>query len=147
MSMSHCSYVNSRGWHCLFHRSPFSNPDLAIGHAYSVDGYTWYSADEPAANSTIATLQFGDVVHGKRERPHLYFDAALNPIAFVSGVCITPECDPFAGTFNTSADCSSGTQYHHCDANSPLGWYDRTYTLVQEVRQASASTTEKSDLV
>lgn len=34
-------YTNRRGWHCLFHRSPFSNPDIAIGHAYSLDGLTW----------------------------------------------------------------------------------------------------------
>lgn len=95
------------------------------------------TADDAAANSTIDTVQFGRVVHGKRERPHLYFDASLNPAAFVTGVCITPECDPFAGTFNASADCSSATQYHHCDANSPgPGWYDRTYTLVQGIRGA-----------
>ncbi len=113
-------------------------PDIALGHAYSPDGLTWFVADEAAANSTIATVQLGPVVHGKRARPHLYFDADFNPIAFVSGVCIIPDCDPFSGTFDPAADCSSLTQYHNCDANSPNGWYDRTYTLVQKVRTAPA---------
>lgn len=127
--------MNSRGWHCLYHRSPFSDPDIAIGHAFSLDGYTWYAADDAAANSTIDTVQYGPVVHGKRERPHLYFDAYMNPIAFVTGVCIIPACDPFSGSFDPTADCSSSSQYHNCDANSPDGWYDRTYTLVQSLRQ------------
>jgi hypothetical protein len=93
----------------------------------------WFSAAEAAANSTIASTAHGKVIHGKRERPHLYFDDKLHPTAFVSGVCVTPACDPVAGTFDKTADCSSRTQYHHCDANSPDGWYDRTYTLVQGV--------------
>lgn len=128
-------------FHCMFHRSPFSNPDIAIGHAYSLDGFTWYAAADAAANSSIAyDSGFHTVVHGKRERPHPYFvkDATTGRThigAFVSGVCITPECNPLAPSHMVpGADCSSATQYHHCDANSPgPGWYDRTYTLVQLV--------------
>jgi hypothetical protein len=129
-------WVDPRGhWHCLFHRAPFSDPDVAIGHAFSVDGYDWTEAAQPAANSTIRTVQHGDVVHGKRERPHLYFDAAGSPTSFVSGVCINPQCDAFSGSFDANnADCSSLAQYHNCDTNDGDGWYDRTYTLVQGVR-------------
>ena len=124
----------------MFHRSPFNNPDIAIGHAYSADGFTWYVASEPAANSTIAFNApplAPAVVHGKRERPHPYFDATGAMTAFVSGVCITPACDPLdGGVIANASACSSRTQYYQCDANSPDGWYDRTYTLVQGVRAA-----------
>jgi hypothetical protein len=66
-------YLDKHGrFHCLFHASPFSNPDIAIGHAFSLDGYEWRVAAEPAANSTIEFAGgLGAVVHGKRERPHL----------------------------------------------------------------------------
>ena len=54
--------------------------------------------------------------------------------AFVSGVCINPACDVLdGGAPAPGVDCSSGAQYYRCDANSPSGWYDRTYTLVQGV--------------
>jgi hypothetical protein len=134
-------YVDKRGhFHCLFHQSPFSVPDIAIGHAFSLDGLTWTVSDYPAANSTIMysglpnTTGPVPVIHGKRERPHLYFDDNGDIAAFVSGVCITPRCNPIEGTIDPSADCNSTTQYHQCDANSPgPGWFDRTYTLVQGV--------------
>jgi hypothetical protein len=130
-------YIDTNGhFHCMFHRSPFSDPDIAIGHAYSLDGFTWFVASDPAANSSILyDSNLGVVVHGKRERPHPYFDDAGNIVAFVSGVCITPSCNPLeGGKIDPTADCTSATQYHHCDANSPgPGWYDRTYTLVQGV--------------
>jgi hypothetical protein len=134
-------FIDTQGhFHCMFHRSPFSDPDIAIGHAYSVDGFTWYVSVLPAANSSIEfDSGLGVVVHGKRERPHPYMDPATGAIvAFVSGVCINPACDPLdGGSIDPTADCSSGTQYGHCDANSPgPGWYDRTYTLVQGVGSA-----------
>lgn len=122
-------YIDKKGrFHCLFHQSPFSNPDIAIGHAYSLDGFVWYVSALPAANSTITYEGHGPIVMGKRERPHLYMDPASGDIAaFVTGVCITPQCNPLEGSqYDPEADCSSGTQYHHCDANSPDGWYDRT---------------------
>lgn len=130
-------FLDSRGhWHCMFHRSPFSNPDAAIGHAYSLDGFTWYVASDPAANSSVVyDSGLGVVVHGKRERPHPYFDESGRLSAFVSGVCLVPSCDPLDGApLDPTRDCTSGTQYAACDSNSPgPGWYDKTYTLVQEV--------------
>jgi hypothetical protein len=79
------------------------------------------------------------VVHGKRERPHLYMNPAGDIEAFVTGVCIIPACNPLeGGAIDPAADCSSGGQYHNCDANSPFGWYDRTYTLVQRVQLPGA---------
>ena len=132
-------YFDSKGrFHCLFHRSPFSNPDIAIGHAYSVDGVRWYVAAAPAANSTIVYEGLGAVVHGKRERPHPIFNRNGDMTHLVTGVCIIPECDPLDGrSVDPRIDCSSKAQYHHCDANSPgPGWYDRTYTLVQALRAA-----------
>ena len=129
-------YLDKRGaFHCLFHRSPFSNPDLAIGHAFSVDGLSWHVADEPAANSTIAfEAPLGTIVHGKRERPHLFMNAQGDLAALVTGVCIDPACDPRApGGVRAGVDCSAAAQYYRCDANSPEGWTDRTYTLVQAI--------------
>ena len=114
--------------------SPFSNPNIAIGHSYSLDGLKWFVSALPAANSSIAfDGGVGVVVHGKRERPHLYMNEAGDISAFVSGVCITPACDPFRGKPVNASACSAASQYYQCDANSPDGWYDRTYTLVQAV--------------
>ena len=133
-------YITPNGdFHCLFHRAPFSDPDIAIGHSYSEDGITWYSSLLPAANSSIAYEGLGVVVHGKRERPHLYLNKNGDISHFVSGVCIIPDCNPLEGTIDPAADCSSAAQYHNCDANSPNGWYDRTYTLVQGVRTPTPS--------
>lgn len=133
-------YIDAAGhFHCLYHASPFSIPDIAIGHAFSEDGFTWFESSLPAANSSILYVGLGVVVHGKRERPHLYSDAVTGVIeAFVSAVCINPACDPFSGApIDPSFDCSSGTQYHRCDANSPgPGYFDRTYTLTQRVNTA-----------
>lgn len=136
-------YVDSAGrFHCTFHRSPFSDPDIAIGHSYSEDGYTWYTSALPAANSSIAVQGYGTVVHGKRERPHLYMGADGSIQAFVTGVCINAECNPLPGGKAGALpglNCSSAAQYYRCDANSPYaagdraGWWDRTYTLVQGV--------------
>ena len=130
-------YITTSGeFHCLFHRAPFSDPDIAIGHSYSLDGLTWFASVLPAANSSIAYEGLGVVVHGKRERPHLYIDANGDIAAFVSGVCITPACNPLeGGAVDPTVDCSSAAQYHACDANSPgPGFFDRTYTLVQGVQ-------------
>ena len=128
-------FLNARGeFHCLYHRSPFNDPNVAIGHSFSADGFTWFVQNDPAANSTVAVSNapFASVVHGKRERPHVYYeDGALR--AFVSGVGLVPFCDPFGAAFNPSADCSATTQYALLDTNSPNGWTDKTYTLVQGV--------------
>jgi hypothetical protein len=126
-------FINPRGeWHCLYHRSPFGNPNVAIGHSFSRDGFAWFVQNDPAANSTIAVANapFSRVVHGKRERPHVYYeDGALR--AFVSGVGLVPFCDPFSAAFDPAADCSATTQYALLDTNSPGGWTDKTYTSVQ----------------
>lgn len=126
---------NRNNWHCLFHRSPFDDPDIAIGHSWSPDGYSWFTSGDAAANSTISSVQFGPVVHGKRERPHLFFSETGSPRAFVTGVGITPFCNPLSdGVGWSTSECASATQYYHLDANSPgPGWYDSTYTLVQGV--------------
>ena len=127
-------FLNPRGeWHCLYHRAPFSNPNVAIGHSYSPDGYQWFTAADPAANSTVRMAGGGVLVHGKRERPHVvYLDGEL--VAFVSGVGLVPQCNPFnQARYDPAADCSATTQYQLLDSNSPGGWTDSTYTLVQEV--------------
>ena len=123
-------------FHCLFHRAPFSDPTVAIGHSFSRDAFTWYTAFEAAANASIATAggAWGGVVqHGKRERPHVYYEGgALR--AFVSGVGLVPACTPWGPGFDPGADCSSRAQYPLIDTNSPWGWCDKTYTLVQETQ-------------
>jgi hypothetical protein len=132
-------FINPRGeWHCLYHRSPFNNPNVAIGHSFSKDGFTWLVQDEPAANSTIAVANasgFSQLVHGKRERPHVYYeDGTLR--AFVSGMGLVPFCDPFGESYTPGADCSATTQYALIDTNSPGGWTDKTYTNVQGLHGA-----------
>ena len=129
-------FLNTRGeFHCLYHRAPFSDPDVAIGHSWSADGFTWFTADDPAANSTVSTAgEFGGfLVHGKRERPHVYYENGVLR-AFVSGVGLVPTCNPLSQKYNPSSDCSSTAQYPLLDTNSPYGWYDSTYTLVQEIK-------------
>lgn len=125
-------WVDAEGyWHCLFHGG-----DTTTGHAYSIDGHKWIISST-AANSTVSSTSHGDISHGKRERPHLYFDDHLNPTAFITGVCLTPECDPFSGHFDRSADCSPAAQNHRCGMDPGRGYYDRTYTLVQGVRNST----------
>jgi len=119
----------------LFCRTTAYQPDVAIGHSWSEDGFQWYVSENAAANSTIATTNDGwggALVHGKRERPHVYYEGGVLR-AFVSGVGLVPFCNPMnTAKYNASAPCSSGTQYGFIDSNSPDGWYDATYTLVQE---------------
>ena len=129
-------FLNPRGeFHCLYHRAPFSNPDIAIGHSWSSDGFAWLTAADPAANSTVAAAggaYGGRIVHGKRERPHVYYEGGRLR-AFVSGVGLVPHCNPMGAAFDPAADCSAIAQYPLIDSNSPDGWYDQTYTSVQEV--------------
>lgn len=130
-------FIDPRGaFHCMYHRAPFSNPTVAIGHSFSEDGFAWLVDLEPAANASIATAggAFGGVVqHGKRERPHVYYEAGRLR-AFVSGVGLVPACTPWGPGYDPTADCSSVAQYPKIDSNSPEGWYDKTYTNVQEMK-------------
>ena len=127
-------FITSSGsFHCLYHRSPFNDPDVAIGHSWSADGFNWFTANDPAANSTIAAAggAFGGrIVHGKRERPHVYYENGRLR-AFVSGVGLVPSCNPMGPLYDPTADCSATAQYPLLDSNSPDGWYDSTYTSVQ----------------
>ncbi len=85
-------------------RSPFSDPDIAIGHSYSLDGLTWYSAALPAANSSILYEGLGVVVHGKRERPHLYLDDNGNIAALVRATC--RACRPLPSLSHPPRACA-----------------------------------------
>ena len=59
---------------------------------------TWTVSKATAANSTIAYAGIGPVVHGKRERPHLTFNAAGTVTHITTGVGITPPCDVLSGS-------------------------------------------------
>lgn len=100
-------YLDSRGnFHCLYHRSPFSDPSIAIGHAFSPDeGKTWKVTPNSACGSTVEYEGGKIVVYGKRERPHLYFDKNQNPTHIVTGVCVN-------------------SVYEQCDRNMSPGYYD-----------------------
>jgi hypothetical protein len=95
----------------------------------------------------------GNVTFGKRERPHLFFDSASgNPAAFITGVGINPACDPFvyspsgvpsidpqrlAAINNGSVPhCDAWVQYQRLDLNPQPAYFDRSWTLVQEIRLA-----------
>jgi hypothetical protein len=130
-------FIDARGaFHCMYHRAPFSDPTVAVGHSFSEDGFTWLKAVDAAANASIATAggAWGGVVqHGKRERPHVYYeDGQLR--AFVSAAGLVPACTPWGPGYDPGADCSSRAQYPLIDTNRPWGWYDKTYTLVQETQ-------------
>jgi hypothetical protein len=154
-------WLGTRGWHCLYHRSPFADPaGQAIGHAFSPDGFEWRQSPGAAATSQI---EYDDgaggvlaVTFGKRERPHLLFDAASGaPTAFVSAVGINPQCDPFlfdaAGrpyidaarlaAINLDRHCANvegaWVQYQRLDLNFLPGYYDRAWTHVQRLRGAA----------
>ena len=155
-------FLGARGWHCLYHRTPFADPaGQAIGHAYSADGFVWHQSPGAAATSLI---NYDDgaggvltVTFGKRERPHLLFDAATGaPTAFVSAVGINPACDPFV--FDTAGRPSidaarlaainldtrhcagvegAWVQYQRLDLNFLPGYFDRSWTHVQRLRSAA----------
>ena len=150
-------FVDQRGrFHCLFHRGPFSDPSIAIGHAFSIDSYTWHQSPEPACNSTIE-YEFVDpasspsssggnvkpIVFGKRERPHLLFDKKGAPTHLITGVCLNPACDPWSERFDASGqtDCSAKAQYMRCDRDWAPGFFDRTWTHVQEIPTTGAEAT------
>jgi hypothetical protein len=149
-------------WHCLYHRSPFADPaHQAIGHAYSPDGFTWFTSPGAAATSVVNYTDGGGggdvltVTFGKRERPHLVFSAETgDPIAFISAVGINPACDPFVfdpatglpainatalALINAGAvpHCDAWTQYQRLDLNMLPGYFDRSWTLIQTLRGAA----------
>ena len=157
-------WLGRLGWHCLYHRGPFSDPNhQAIGHAYSADGFEWHQSPSAAATSVI---EYDDgnggvlnVTFGKRERPHLLFDPASGePIAFISGVGINPLCDPFvfsaAGVPSIDANrlaeiatdphCQAWVQYQRLDLNPAPAYYDRSWTHVQRIRKSSSSLSSSS---
>ena len=138
-------YTDRRGhFHCVYHSDPYGTPEVAIGHAFSEDGYTWHVGAEAAGGSIIDVQGIGKVPFGKRERPHLYFDGDGNPTMIISGVAITPDCDPLSpkpevgdatvtGGFG-SPNCSADAQHYRIRYNYSPGWQDRSFTLVQPIQ-------------
>lgn len=117
-------------FHCIFHG----------GAGFSVDGLTWHSQGAEPYTRAIETATFGVVNHGRRERPHLYFDEQSGaPVVLVTGVSIVPQCDVMAGATvrNQSNDpmCAVAKQYDLCGQNPGRGYHDRSYTLVQGIRR------------
>jgi hypothetical protein len=139
-------YVDARGhWHCLFHAAPYSDLTNAGGHAYSVDGTTWYTTPNAVyrgdyiveihntTNHNNGTEQQPQqqrkLILGKRERPHLVFgddeeQRPRNILALVTGVCVSPD-DTLANE----------RRWALCNNNPWPGYYDKTFTHVQRVRQ------------
>jgi hypothetical protein len=149
-------WLGARGWHCLYHRTPFADPNhQAIGHAFSADGFAWRQSPSAAATSVVAYEDGAggvlNVTFGKRERPHLLFDPASGePVAFVSAVGINPSCDPFVFTAGVpaidaarlaaiAADtmCDPWVQYQRLDLNPAPAFYDRSWTHVQRLRRGA----------
>ena len=110
--------MDTRGhWHCLYHRSPFSNVTVAGGHAFSLDGHEWHVASAPAYSSTQEYQQGGARIYGKRERPHLLFDPVTGkPTHLTTGVCLNPD-------------------YRKCNDNPWPGYFDYTLTSVAPIGQ------------
>lgn len=158
-------WQDARGqWHCLFHRAPFADPAAqAIGHAFSPDGFAWFTSPVAAANSTVQFEGNGtgdplSVTFGKRERPHLVFtdDGSFTPLALITGVGINPACDPFDWTLSTPPvpvvnatrlaainagvvpNCDAWVQYQRLDLNPQPAYFDRSWTLVQLIGAQAA---------
>ena len=106
-------YVDHRGhFHCLFHKSPFSDLKAQGGHGFSVDGINWHSSDIPAYSSEQLYADGHTATYGKRERPHLIFDPASGePTHLVNGVCLHDN-------------------WAECNNNPWPGYFDRTFTTV-----------------
>ena len=127
-------WVDKAGhFHCLFHG----------GAGFSVDGLSWHAFQAAPYSRAIETTAFGTVNHGRRERPHIYFDENSGaPTALVTGVAIVPRCDVMAGAAvkNQSLDpmCAADVQYDLCSQNPGRGYQDRSYTLVQGIRKSGA---------
>ena len=112
-------------WHCLYHRSPFSNLSVAGGHSFSHDGYTWYTSEQAAYSGDYVTYEgTGKYLISKRERPHLIFEAG-EPIGLTNGVTIrAPGVDDDHAWFLPN--------------NNPFpGHYDRSWTHLQYVNHTS----------
>ena len=106
-------YIDARGhFHCLYHRVPFQNLSAQGGHAYSADGYAWHVG---AAAAYPAAQRYSDGTvarYGKRERPHLIFDAATGePTHLTNGVCLNGN-------------------WALCNNNPYPGYFDYTFTTV-----------------
>ena len=83
----------------------------------------------------------------------LLFDPSSGaPIAFISGVAVNPDCDPFVFTNGVpsidaarlariagDAMCDAWVQYQRLDFNPRPAYYDRSWTHVQRIRQAAAA--------
>jgi hypothetical protein len=148
-------YVDTRGhWHCLYHAAPYPNLTVAGGHAFSVDGTTWHTTPNAAyrgdyivelitkttthQNGTTPTTadrhqEERKLILGKRERPHLVFDEQRNILALVTGVCVSPANDD-DDTNNIQND-NEQQRWALCNNNPWPGYYDKTFTHVQRVRQ------------
>ena len=87
----------------------------------------WTISPTAAASSVIPYLGRGGVPFGKRERPHVAQDATGALTHFISGVCLTPACTPWAPSFKPTEDCSPAAQYAKCGGCGD----DRTWTHVQ----------------
>ena len=140
-------YMDLHGsFHCLFHRQPFQQSEVSIGHSFSEDLRHWYQSSVNVAGSVVTFDNNKTVMFGKRERPKLLFDSKGVMTHLITGVAILPECIPnFLNPDNPQHDedvelaepdmekCAPHRQFHGINNNPAPGYLDRSFTLVQEV--------------
>ena len=72
-------YLDTRGrFHALFHKFTDEHPGCG-GHAYSVDGRNWTLQNTNAYTTTVTLMNGAQINSGRRERPHLLFNALGEP--------------------------------------------------------------------
>jgi hypothetical protein len=113
-------YIDTRGnWHCLYHRAPFPDPAAQGGHAFSRDGLVWHVSEGAAYPGQQAYMGGHVGKYGKRERPHLVFDAATGePTHLTNGVCLN-------------------SNWMECNNNPWPGYFDYTFTTVAPIQRSS----------
>eukprot|EP00729_Bicosta_minor_P005168 gene5168-24105_t len=110
-------WVDHRGnFHCLYHRGPFWNLTAQGGHAFSTDAFTWHVSKDPAYPAEVRYTDGSVGQYGKRERPHLVFDATTRqPTHLTNGVCLNGD-------------------WALCNNNPYPGFFDYTFTTVAPLK-------------
>ena len=122
-------YVDHRGhFHLLYHAYQTFTAQTCVNstvsaHAYSEDGFVWYSNPEQPYSTQVQMAGGSTVTVSTRERPKLFFDKNGYPTHLFNGVCSATSCPPPLGPKTGCVDCKAA------------GYWD--YTLVSELVTSS----------
>jgi hypothetical protein len=86
--------ANPGSYHAIFHSDVEKTcGGAAGGHAWSADGIAWTFSPLNAYGRTVELRNGSTLTLRQRERPHLGFDNAGNPVVLTNGVGLVGDCD------------------------------------------------------